>query len=223
MSWQIENEKFILTDQCRIKLVKYTVQAFDNIPKIDHPVILDIGCGTGVPTIALLDIIKDGSIIAVDQDMDSLNWFRQKLYKLDNKNRIKLIQASFYETEKYQQNFDLILAEGILHIVDFKPGFLVLKEMLKENGYMIIHDENRAVQEKKKIFKSNGFEIIDSFILDRNIWWDSYFKLLKLEIEKTGQDKLFSQELKYIQEFEKSPEKFESVYFVLKKSINKAK
>ncbi|MGC9367435.1 MAG: methyltransferase domain-containing protein [bacterium] len=210
--------KNLITDRYREKLVKYTLKALNKIPKIDHPIILDIGCGTGVPSIALLGEIDDAFVVAVDQDEESLSWFRQKIDKLGFTERLKLIQASFFQTEKYRQKFDLILAEGILHIVGFQSGFLILKEMLENNGYMIIHDEKKDIQKKKNIFKLNNFKIIDCFELDRNIWWNDYFKCLKMLIGDLDEKKLFKEEMNYIREFEKNPEQFESVYFVLKKS-----
>ncbi|KQC11665.1 MAG: hypothetical protein APR63_12275 [Desulfuromonas sp. SDB] len=219
MSNEIEN-KLILTDQCRENLTSYTVQAFNKIHKIHRPVILDIGCGTGVPSIALLREIDDAFVVAVDQDEESLSWFRQKIDKLGFTERLKLIQASFFQTEKYQQKFDLILAEGILHIVGFQSGFLILKEMLENNGYMIIHDEKKDIQKKKNIFNLNNFEIIDCFELDRNIWWNDYFKCLEKSLSDLDDKQLFREEMNYIREFKKSPELFESVYFVLKKQVH---
>ena len=43
-------------DVFRQKLTKYTSMAFYILPPINNPNILDIGCGTGVPTIKLAKI-----------------------------------------------------------------------------------------------------------------------------------------------------------------------
>jgi len=51
MSKEIEIE--INADQLRITFLKYTKNAFEMLPQIDKPRILDIGCGSGVPTLEL--------------------------------------------------------------------------------------------------------------------------------------------------------------------------
>ena len=40
-------------DRFREPLLKYTRKAFQLLPKLDKPRILDVGCGSGVPTIEL--------------------------------------------------------------------------------------------------------------------------------------------------------------------------
>jgi methylase of polypeptide subunit release factors len=42
-----------IKDQCRKNLSRFTERALSSIPELDNPIILDIGCGTGVPTILL--------------------------------------------------------------------------------------------------------------------------------------------------------------------------
>ena len=66
-----------IRDKCRRNLNKYTIKAFLSIPKIDNPLILDMGCGTGVPTLALGEICN-GNIYAVDSDNSCLFWFKEK-------------------------------------------------------------------------------------------------------------------------------------------------
>jgi len=43
----------IQKDLIRERLSKYTRKAFHILPKLDKPRILDIGCGSGVPTMEL--------------------------------------------------------------------------------------------------------------------------------------------------------------------------
>ena len=46
-------------DHIRENLNKYTRKAFRLLPKLKNPNIVDIGCGTGVPTIELAKISMD--------------------------------------------------------------------------------------------------------------------------------------------------------------------
>ena len=47
-------------DQFRERFSKYTILAFQMLPKIKSPHILDVGCGSGIPTIVLakLSMVK---------------------------------------------------------------------------------------------------------------------------------------------------------------------
>jgi predicted TPR repeat methyltransferase len=47
-----------IKDRCRRGLLKYTRKAFLSIPPVDNAEILDIGCGTGVPTLEITSLDK---------------------------------------------------------------------------------------------------------------------------------------------------------------------
>ena len=63
MSREIELE--INADQLRLTFLKYTKKAFEMLPQINKPRILDIGCGSGVPTLELARL-SNGEIIGID-------------------------------------------------------------------------------------------------------------------------------------------------------------
>ena len=55
---------------------KYTKKAYDMIPKIKQPLILDVGCGPGLQTIKLAKM-TDGKIIAIDIHQPYLDQLKQ--------------------------------------------------------------------------------------------------------------------------------------------------
>ena len=65
-------------DVLRQRLLKYTRKAFFLLPDLDRPRILDIGCGSGVPTIELARL-TDGEIIGLDIDASLLDKLDQKI------------------------------------------------------------------------------------------------------------------------------------------------
>jgi len=60
-------EYYKIKDNCRAGLLKYLSQAVTLLPKINDPKVLDIWCGTGVPTIWLAENYG-GAITANDTD-----------------------------------------------------------------------------------------------------------------------------------------------------------
>jgi ubiquinone/menaquinone biosynthesis C-methylase UbiE len=65
-------------DRVRENLNKYTRKAFNALPKCMNPLILDIGCGTGIPTIELA-ILSGGHVIGIDVDVISLEMLQRKI------------------------------------------------------------------------------------------------------------------------------------------------
>lgn len=68
---KMNNVYYTIKDNCRKGLLKYLSQALSIIPAIENPLLLDIGCGTGVPTLALAEKFN-GHIIAIDINAESI-------------------------------------------------------------------------------------------------------------------------------------------------------
>ena len=64
--------KELNADGLRAVFLRYTRKAFENIPNIDKPRILDIGCGTGMVTLELAKL-SSGEITGIDINQDALN------------------------------------------------------------------------------------------------------------------------------------------------------
>lgn len=208
--------RYRVRDECRGNLAGYTIRAFSLIPKIIRPKILDMGCGTGVPSLALLEAC-DGTVCAVDPDGPALEWLREKAGALGFLHRITILQGTLFETSPPGGPFDIVLAEGLLNAVDFEKGFDVLAGHCRNNGYLIIHDEWRDDPGKRAFFDGRGMRILGSFPLDEVIWGREYVAPLEEQIKRIGDDLLFEVELKEIEAYRLDPSSFRSNYYVLKK------
>jgi len=205
---------FEIKDECRKNLTRYTIQAFSLIPEIDNPQILDIGCGTGVSS---LELIKkcNGVIHAVDPDLLSIERLRAKVLMLNLKGRIRIFNDSIFNTEIFKDKFDIVLAEGLLNVIGFEKGLSLLVGHLKENGYLIIHDELKDDLDKRVMFESFKLKLLDSFVLDENVWWKEYYVCLERKISSTNKDNLFEKEINEIAGYRKNPLEYRSVYYIL--------
>ena len=67
-------------DRIRANLNKYTRKAFEALPPMDRPRILEIGCGSGVPTLELARL-SNGEITTIDVAQPMVEWLSQKVEK----------------------------------------------------------------------------------------------------------------------------------------------
>lgn len=209
---------FEIKDGCRENLNKYTRKAFSIIPKIDKPVILDAGCGTGVPSIALIELCN-GSIYAVDPDRSSLNRFKEKIKALNLNDRIKTYNDSILNPSLFNFKFDIVLAEGLLNVTGFEKGLHALIHNLKINGYLIIHDEFKNDPNKKLYFTKNKLKLLHSFKLDENVWINEYFNCLKSRISCIEDKTIVEDEMKIINENINKSNNLKSIYYILQYEI----
>lgn len=206
-------------DDCRRKLVKYTLKAFNYIPERKNAHMLDLGCGTGVPALELMKSF-DCKITAVDNDTESLNWFRIKTEESKLSEKITIIHDSIGNISFPEQHFDIILAEGIFNIVGFEYGLTHFYRLLKNPGYFVIHDEANDFSGKKQIIEQLSLKIISTFVLDKQVWWEAYYDCLEKNIKrirkKYSSVNFFAKELNEIEKYKKNPSTFSSRYYVLK-------
>ena len=212
-------EYFNIKDNCRKGLVKYLLKAISIIPAIEKPLIMDVGCGSGVPTLTLAEKYN-GNLIAIDSDMESVNRLEEKIKELNLSERFILYNCSFFEMDLEENQFDIILAEGFLNAVGFQKGFLRLIKLLKNKRFLIIHDELQNYNKKIELIENNNCNILESFSLDNHVWWNDYYQCLEKEISFIKNKELlslFKTDLNEIELFNQDSSKFNSAYYVIEK------
>ena len=208
----------------RERLLKYTRKAFRMLPKLDKPRILDIGCGSGVPTVELARL-SGGEVIGIDIDQDMLDVLKGKVEKAGLSDRVEVINCSLLDIKFPDESFDLIWAEGSINVIGFKRGLQEWKRLIKPGGFMVVHDERGDVEEKLEQISEFGYELLGYFELDTDVWRTEYFvPLEKLVLEARfkcsdapGVVKSLQEARREIDMFKKEPERNSSVCFVMKK------
>ena len=123
------------------------------------------------------------------------------------------------------ESFDIIWAEGSIHIVGFKKGLNEWKRYLKPGGYMVVHDEQGNINEKLALISDCSYEIIGHFMLSQDTWRTEYFDPLEklvneFQLKLTGDHKA-AEELQQAQDelkmFQQNKLRNSSVYFILKR------
>ena len=211
-------------DLLREGLSKYTRKAFHMLPELDKPRILDVGCGSGVPTMELARL-SNGQIIGLDVNQPSLDRLTRKIEKAGISNRVKVMECSIFDMEFPNESFDVIWAEGSIHVVSFERALKEWWQFLKPNGFLVVHDEKGNISEKLEQTSSCGYELLEYFTIDEDTWWDEYYEPLEKRINeirtKHANDPkalaVLDEEQQEIDMFKKNPGRYCSVFFIMKK------
>jgi ubiquinone/menaquinone biosynthesis C-methylase UbiE len=211
-------------DIVRGRLLKYARRAFRMLPKLDKPRILDIGCGSGVPTMELARL-GQGEVIGIDIDQPALDKLKKKIKEAGFSNRVKAVNCSILDMVFPDGSFDIIWSEGSIFVIGFERGIQEWKRFLKPNGFMVIHDEKGNVEEKLEQISKYGYKLLGYFILSEDTWWTEYFAPLEKLIAKSKTSytndphtlEELNQAQRELEMFKNNPERNSSVYFVIQK------
>ncbi|MFH1892252.1 MAG: class I SAM-dependent methyltransferase [Candidatus Zixiibacteriota bacterium] len=211
-------------DAIRANLNKYTRQAYAMLPELDEPRILDIGCGSGVPTIELARL-SNGEIIGLDIDKTELDKLAGKLESQGLTDRIRIVECSIAKLDFPNGSFDIIWAEGSVSAIGFRKGLEEWRQFLKPNGFLVVHDDIRNIEKKLDQVSICGYELLGRFILSDEVWWNEYYAPLDRRIEELRNQHvddpnlltLLEKEQKEINVFKKNPRRYQSVFIVMRK------
>jgi len=220
------HDKFQLgKDKIRKRLLKYTRKAFRMLPQTDKPRILDIGCGSGIPTLELAKLSR-GEVIGIDIDQPALDKFIRRIEEAGLAERVQAVKCSMFDIDFPDGGFDIIWSEGSIYAIGFERGLRVWKRLLKPSGFMVVHDEQGNVKGKLKQISNCGYDLLGYFMLSKEIWWAEYFAPLEKWLAESGTT--YADDPKIIGElhqaqveldmFKKHPERNSSIYFVMKKT-----
>ena len=214
-----------IKDHFREHFNKYTRKAFQMLPKLENPRILDIGCGSGVPTIELAKL-SDGEIIGIDINKSLLDKLNLKIEEEGFSSRVETVKCSLFEIDFPDESFDIIWAEGSIWIIGFETGLKEWNRLLKPNGFLVVHDEMKTVSNKLKKIPSYGYKLIDYFSLPEDAWWTEYYRPLEIRIKELYMKyKNNSEALRILKKYQneidmvkRNPNEHSSAFFVMQKS-----
>ncbi len=207
----------------RAQFLKYSKKAFESIPKINKPRILDIGCGTGMLTLELARL-SNGEITGIDIDQNALNTFNQKIKQEGLSDRIEIFNRSIYDTKFEDEMFDINWEEGVIHLLDIKRALLECNRVLKLNGFMISGETTKWAQKNLKHFLKFGFQLVKQIPWEKECWLTDYYfplerkiNLLQKKYDNVGEIEEIKRHLSEIEMVKKNPSEFDCTTYILQK------
>jgi ubiquinone/menaquinone biosynthesis C-methylase UbiE len=213
-------------DGLRTGFLVYTRKAYAALPSLENPCILDIGCGTGIPTLELARV-SNGEIVGMDIDMAQLAVFIRYIHEAGLQHRVSAVRCSMQQLAFSDGVFDIVWAEGSIAHIGFRQGLKRWWRYIRPDGYLVLHDNVDNVAGKRRWIDECGYLLTDHFVVDKEVWWDGYYKPLqeKIDMLKTISDKSDDirktvQALEHeIDQFHSNPVYHGSAFFIMQKDV----
>lgn len=210
-------------DIFRENLAKYTRKAFQMLPRLDNPSILDIGCGSGVPTMELARLCN-GQIIGVDINQPLLDTFTRKIEQAGLSDRVRSVKCSMFELDFPDETFDIIWSEGSISQIGFQRGLKEWRRFLKLEGFLVVHHDTRNMRENLELIPLCGYDLLGHFQLSGDMWWKEYYgplvehiRKIRIECDDSKVLSALDNEQQEVDMVKKNPSQYGSVFFIMQK------
>jgi SAM-dependent methyltransferase len=185
----------------------FTRKAFQMLPALDRPTILDIGCGQGRATLELARL-SGGLVVGLDIDRPALEVLSRRIEQEGLAAQVQVVRGSMFELDFPDERFDIIWAEGSLHFIGFEKGLRAWRRLIKPGAFLVVHEgawlrpappqaivdrwqpvfpEINTVPGYTEQLPRHGYRLIGHFALPEEFWWLNYYALLEERICKLRQ------------------------------------
>ena len=212
-------------EQVRAGFLKYTREAFLKLPRLENPRILDVGCGSGVPTVELAKL-SGGEVTGIDIDQSCIDDFNRKIREEHLSDRVEAFNISLAEMKFPDETFDIVWSEGVVGNIGFETSLKEWRRLLKRDGYLVIHYQVSRVADVLPRIAQLGYSLADTVPLPEDAWWTEFYKpieekmdtLLHKYRDNVDALKLLKQYKTEMDMVKKNPSNFSCAFYIMKKT-----
>jgi SAM-dependent methyltransferase len=180
-----------------------TRRALDAVPDVGpHTRVLDIGCGTGSQTRALVEH-SSARVLAIDNYPPFVEELNREAQRLGLGNRLEARVADMRALDFPSASFDVIWCEGAIYNVGFETGLRDWRRLLVPGGHMAVSEvcwtrsdpprecaefwaaeypSIRTVPMLLEAIDACGYDCIAQFSMPQTAWWDNYYQPLQQNV-----------------------------------------
>lgn len=175
--------------------LSFTRKAFQMLPDLENPRILDVGCGQGGPTLELAQL-SGGHVTGLDIDPVALDELARRAEEEGLSDCIEALQGSMFDMDFAEESLDIIWAEGSMHILGFERALGEWRRLIRPGGFLVVHEMIwlrpdppaevvncpelaypgiRTVSEVVEQVPYHGYDLVGHFVLPEDFWLLDYF------------------------------------------------
>ena len=172
----------------------FTRKAFQMLPNLDKPRILDVGCGQGGPTLELARL-SGGQVTGLDIDLSALHELARRADEEGLSDCVQVVHGSMHHMSFTFGSFDVIWAEGAMHILGFERVLGEWRRFISPRGFLVVHEMVwlrpdppseirscwqmaypgiRTATEYVEGVPYHGYDLVGHFILPEDFWCIDY-------------------------------------------------
>jgi SAM-dependent methyltransferase len=173
----------------------FTRKAFETLPGLDNPTILDVGCGQGGPTLELARL-SGGQVTGLDIDQCALRELARRDDEEGLSGRVDVIHGSMFDMHFADGSFDVIWSEGSMHILGFERALGEWHRFVRPRGFLVVHETAwlrpdppseittsvqlaypgiRTVSEFVEQIPDHGYDLVGHLVLPGEFWLADYY------------------------------------------------
>lgn len=179
-----------------------TLRALAMVPSLPaRPRVLDVACGAGEQTCALLRAMPTATMVAVDTHEPFLRLLEQKAARLGWEDRVAAQVADMRQLPFQPGAFDLIWSEGAIYIMGLDSGMRAWRTFLSPGGSIVVShlcwlkpnppkqlkefydnecaSPTQTIDQNLALIESLDYRVAGHFVLEASAWWDSYYHPLQ--------------------------------------------
>lgn len=168
------------------------------------PRVLDIGCGPGMQTMDLAELLPAASIVAVDLHPAFVAETRRRAEERGVAPRVEVREADMRTLPFDEASFDLVWCEGAAYVMGLPAALAAWRRLLRPDGRLALteavwltgdppavvrrfwhagYPAMTSVPACRALIERAGYELRGDFVLPASAWWAEYYRPLQARIE----------------------------------------